>query len=241
MWIGQKESHLEDGLPFLVTASHELKSPLALVRQLALSLETDPDMVDRDEVIRQILLTSERALRLTTDLSRSARLQDSLFELEPLNPQAICEEVAHEMTPLYRAKGREIRVSSRYRPRPRLAVANRELLRRIMLNFADNALHYADANEPVELRAASRSREGSVRLSVRDYGPAVPVDMWQKLHATLGNTTQALHMRPQSSGLGLLVSGQFARAMHGSIGATRHRDGATFYVDVNASTQMSLL
>lgn len=239
MWIGQKDSHLEDELPFLVTASHELKSPLALVRQLALALEDNLDSADRAEIVRQILLTSERALRLTTDLSRSARLQDSLFELEPLNPQAICEEVAHEMTPLYRARGRVIRVASRYRPR--LAVANRELLRRIMLNFADNALHYAGADEPVELRAASRTREGSVRLSVRDYGPAVPADMWRKLHASLGNIPQTLHMRPQSSGLGLLVSGQFARAMHGSIGATRHHDGATFYVDVSASTQMSLL
>ena len=239
MWIGQKDSHLEDELPFLVTASHELKSPLALVRQLALSLEDNLDSADRAEIVRQILLTSERALRLTTDLSRSARLQDSLFELEPLNPQAICEEVAHEMTPLYKARGRVIRVVSRYRPR--LAVANRELLRRIMLNFADNALHYAGADEPVELRAASRIREGSVRLSVRDYGPAVPADMWRKLHAGLGSTTQPLHMRPQSSGLGLLVSGQLAQAMHGSIGATRHHDGVTFYVDVNASTQMSLL
>lgn len=239
IWISQKDSHLMDELPFLVTASHELKSPLALVRQLALALESDLDATDRGEIVRQIVLTSERALRLMTDLSRSARLQDSLFELEPLNPQAICEEVAHEMTPLYKAKGREIRVASRYRPR--LAVANRELLRRIMLNFADNALHYAGDSEPVELRAASRLREGHVRLSVRDYGPAVPVDMWQKLHATLGDTIQPLHMRPQSSGLGLLVSGQFARAMHGSIGATRHQDGATFYVDINASTQLSLL
>lgn len=240
MWIGQKDSHLAGELPFLVTASHELKSPLALVRQLALSLEGGQvDEFERAEMVRQILLTSERALRLTTDLSRSARLEDSLFELEPLNPQTVCEEVAHEMTPLYKAKGREIRVTSRHRPR--LAVANRELLRRIMLNFADNALHYADPDNPVELRAISRSGEGQIRLSVRDYGPAVPADMWKKLYANLGSTTQSLHMRPQSSGLGLLVAGQFARAMSGSIGATRHRDGATFYVDIRASSQLSLL
>lgn len=240
MWISQKDSHLADELPFLVTASHELKSPLALVRQLALSLEgRQIDGPEQAEIVKQILLTSERALRLTTDLSRSARLEDSLFDLEPLNPQTLCEEVAHEMTPLYKAKDREIRVASCYRPR--LAVANRELLRRIMLNFADNALHYADLDTPVELRAAARSREGKIRLSVRDYGPAVPIDMWQKLHANLGSAAQPLHMRPQSSGLGLLVAGQFARAMRGSIGATRHRDGATFYVDISASMQLSLL
>ena len=52
---------------------------------------------------------------------------------------------------------------------------------------------------------------------------------------------QALHARPQSSGLGLYVAGQFAQAMQGKVGATRHRDGATFYVAVLASSQMRLL
>lgn len=238
--MSKKDGNPQGELSFLITASHELKAPLALVRQLALALG-NPDMSNDEyaRITKQILLTSERALRLTTDLSRSARLEDSLFELEPLNPQQICEEVAHEMQPLYKAKGRDIRVASSYRPR--LALANRELLHRIMLNFADNALHYAQTAMPVELRAVSRSRAGLVRLSVRDYGPAVPSDMWQKLQNNLGTTSQTLHMRPQSSGLGLVVAGQFARAMQGAIGATRHQDGATFYVDVHASTQLSLL
>lgn len=227
-------------MSFLVTAAHELKAPLALIRQLALSLETDLGAQgERERMLRQIVLVSERSLRLTTDLSRTSRLDDSLFELEPLNPQQICEEVAHELEPLYKAKGREIRASSRYRPI--LAVANRDLLRRILLNFGDNALHYAEGNTPVELRAATFENGKKIRLGVRDYGPAVPVDVWKRLKTSLGTETQVLHARPQSSGLGLYVAGQFAGAMNGEIGATRHRDGATFYVDVMASRQLSLL
>jgi len=235
----------QDGSPFgdssfLVTAAHEMKAPLALVRQLALSLEAgNVTQSDQERMFRQIVLVSERALRLTTDLSRSSRLEDSLFELEPLNPQQICEEVAHELFPLYAARGREIRVASHYRPI--LAVANRDLLRRILLNFGDNALHYADSDAPVELRTATSFRGSKIRLGVRDYGPAIPADMWRRLHVHLGTDTQVLHSRPQSSGLGLYVAGQFAQAMSGAIGATRHRDGATFYVDLAASTQLSLL
>ena len=227
-------------MPFVVTAAHELKAPLALVRQLSLALEQGSvSPAERDRMLRQIVLVSERALRLTTDLSRSSRLQDSLFELEPLNPQQICEEVAHELTPLYKARGREIQVSSRCRPM--LVVANRDLLRRIMLNFGDNALHYGSEDTPVELRVGSREDGRRIRLGVRDYGPAVSADMWRQLQAKLGSGVQTLHARPQSSGLGLYVAGQFAEAMQGTIGATRHRDGATFYVDLTASTQLSLL
>ena len=82
---------------------------------------------------------------------------------------------------------------------------------------------------------------GKVRVAVRDYGPAIPADLWRRLQATLGTGAQALHARPSSSGLGLYVAGQFAEAMNGKIGATRHRDGVTFYVDTTASTQLSLL
>ncbi|HEY5695207.1 MAG TPA: HAMP domain-containing sensor histidine kinase, partial [Candidatus Saccharimonadales bacterium] len=190
-------------------------------------------------LLRQITLTSERALRLTTDLTRTSRLEDGLFELEPLNPRQICEDVAHELWPLYKAKNKEITVASRYRPI--LVVANRDLLRRIMLNFGDNALHYAGETAPVELRVQTHTQGGKIRMGVRDYGPAVAPDVWERLQANLGTGTQSLPARPQSSGLGLYVAGQFAQAMHGSIGATRHRDGTTFFVDLVASTQMSLL
>ena len=235
----------EDGLLFgdlsyAVTAAHELKLPLVLIRQLSLALESQVlSAAERERIAKQITLVSERGLRLTTDLSRSARLKDSLFELEPLNPQQICEEVAHELSPLYEAKGRAIRVTSRYRPI--LAVANRDLLRRIVLNFADNALHYADGSMPVELHAGMRSQGAKVRLSVRDFGPAVPARMWHSIEESLGTGRQAIHSRPQSSGLGLYVAGQFAKAMQGQVGATRHRNGVTFYVDINASAQLRLL
>jgi K+-sensing histidine kinase KdpD len=228
-------------LSFLVTASHELKAPLALIRQLALSLETAENLApsERERMLRQVTLTTERALRLTTDLARSSRLEDSLFEMEPLNPRQICEEVAHELSPLYKAKNREIRIAARYRPL--LVVANRDLLRRVILNFGDNALHYASETSPVELKIQALDSGTKIRMGVRDYGPAVPADVWQRLQSHLGTATQSLHSRPQSSGLGLYVAGQFATAMQGKIGATRHRDGATFYVDLTASTQMRLL
>lgn len=225
---------------FLVTAAHELKSPLALIRQLSLGLEAGNISREQErQIVRQIILTSERGLRLTTDLSRSSRMQEGLFNLEPINPQQICEDVAHELTPLYVARGREIRVSNRHRPV--LAVANRDLLRRIILNFGDNALHYAGADAPVELCMTSHEQLCKIRIGVRDYGPAIPTDIWKRLQAHLGTTHQPLHSRPQSSGLGLYIAGQFALAMHGSIGASRHKDGATFYVDLDASTQLSLL
>lgn len=220
-------------------AAHELKSPLSLLRQLALSLEVeDISDTERQHIVGHMRLVSERALRLTTDLTKVERLEGSLFELEPINPQQLCEEVAHDLMPLYKAYGREIIVTRR--ARPLLAVANRDLLRRVLLNFADNALHYSDEAAPVELHTSSLAGGEIIRLGVRDYGPALPTDTWRALRET-ATRPQAIHARPGSSGLGLSIARQFAEAMNGTVGAIRHRDGATFYVDMYASRQLSFL
>ncbi len=224
----------------LIAAAHELKAPLALVRQLALRLEDESlSSAERQRLLQQTILTSERALRLTSDLTKSARLDSALFSLEPVNPEQICRDIVSELTPLFDAYDKRVQV--RGRKHPLLLVANRDLLRRILLGFSDNALHYSTPGTAVHLQITTLKKAGVVRIGVRDYGPALSSDMWRKLQKKLHTAPQAIHARPESSGLGLYIAGQFAEAMNGRIGAVRHKDGATFYVELQASSQMSLL
>jgi len=229
-----------NGMPSIIAAAHELKSPLALMRQLSLMLEDgNVSDIDRNKILRQISLTSERALRLTNDLTKVAKLSDAMFELEPINPQQLCEDIVYELKPLFIAHNRAFRLISR--KHPLLLVANRDLLRRIIMNFSDNALHYTEGNSAIEIQIKALNSGKIIRLGVRDYGPALSSDMWRTLRNKLASSTTPVHSRPQSSGLGLYIAGQFADVMNGTIGVTRHRDGATFYVDLQASSQLSLL
>jgi len=224
----------------LIAAAHELKAPLALVRQLTLRLEDDTlASADRQRLLRQVILTSERALRLTSDLTRSSRLDPTLFTLEPINPEQLCRDVASELTPLFEAYGRSVTVKTHRHPL--LLVANRDLLRRILLGFSDNALHYSMPGTAVSMQIKAFNRAGIIRIGVRDYGPALSSDMWRKLQKKLKTAPQSIHARPESSGLGLYIASQFAEAMNGQIGVVRHKNGATFYVELQASSQMSLL
>lgn len=219
-------------MPALVTAAHELKSPLALIRQYALILEdteVDPAMLAR--TAERLELTSERALRLVEDLTRTQRLDDALFELEPINPLALCDEVVSELKPLYAAHDRTLQTIRR-RQTP-LVVGNRTLLRSVLTNFADNALKYTVDASAVQLD--TRVHGGKVRISVRDYGPGLASDASQTL------SMKRPARRPASSGLGLYIARQFAQAMSGRVGVVRHRDGASYYIELSGSTQMSLL
>ena len=232
--IGGEQSRISA----ISVAAHELKSPLVLLRQLSLELANEAlTEAERRRISEQMTLVSERALRLTSDLTR-VESQLGLFNLEPVNPLDVASDVRLELGPLYAASGRLLNVK-RIRNLPPV-IANRDLLRRILLNFADNALHYGDINGVVELQAQLMNERSTVRLSVRDYGPYIPMKQWRKLTENLEHI-KAVHQRPLSSGLGLHISNEFARHMNGRIGAIRHQDGASFYVELPVSRQLALL
>jgi two-component system sensor histidine kinase ChvG len=228
-------------LPSIVAAAQELRSPLALIRQLSLSLE-DGDIGDdeRKDMLRQISLTSEKALRLAGDLTVSSKMKDGLFKLEPINAKQLCEDIVNELTPAFLAHECDVRLISR--KAPSLLVANRDLLRRIIISLSDNAMRYAGKESSVEIRINTINKGKTVRLGVRDYGPALPRNTIKVLQNKIMNSSNiTIDARPRSSGLSLYIAGQFADVINGEIGVTRHRDGSTFYIDLHASHQLSLI
>lgn len=221
----------------LVTLAHELKSPLVLIRQLALSLE-DENTTDRELISRQLNLTTDRALRLATDLTRVARLQDAMFEMQPVSPRRICDEVIFTLND-HHTHSRHL--ATNYTHKQKLVIAHPDLLSSVIYNLCDNALHYCTADTPSRLFVKSIGNH-TTRIGVRDFGPCLPLHIWRDIRSTNTlNAPQPISARPRSSGLGLYISSRFIRAMNGQFGAIRHRDGTTLYVDLPVSNQLSLL
>lgn len=221
-----------------IVVAHELKAPLSLVRQLALSLELEDSAEGVHEVSRQIVSTSERALRQVEDMLRVARLEDALFEMEPVNPRAICDDVSSELWQLFRFNRRELKIY--YRNRRRLAVAHPQLLRSVVYNFCLNAMNYGGEDLPSEIFVCDKGSD-KIRIEVRDYGPAVPTRVWREIKNGVVKRPTEISMRPGSSGMGLYIAAKFANYMNAKFGLIRHRDGTSFYVDLPVSEQLSLV
>ncbi len=224
-------------LPSVVVAAHELKTPLALMRQLSLLLsEGSLDGAETRRVSQQVTQTAERALALVGDLAHTANLSPTLFPLEPVNPLAVCRQIAQEMRPALQVYDRRVEW-----PRGRqaqLVVANQTLLGRVLANFLENALRYSEPSATVRVKL---QRRGDVlRMGVRDFGPMMSLREYRQLLDEMA-LRKSVRTRPESSGLGVYVASQFAQAMNGEIGLIRHRDGLTFYVDLPLSRQLSWL
>lgn len=220
----------------ILVAAHELKAPLCLMRQLTLALGVAKAPEVQSKLRSQLIEVSERSLRQIEDLTKIARLEDSFFITEPVSVRGVCDSVVREIEPLFHHEHR--RLNFTYANRSRLALANRDLLHSVVYNFCVNALHYSEDASLSKLTVCDH--HDRIRVSVRDHGPALPTDIYRQLQSgSLDQPTQVA-MRPDSSGLGLYIASTFARHMHATIGAIRHRDGTSFYVDLPVSKQAVL-
>ena len=227
---------MESEVNGILVAAHELKAPLNLLRQLAFSLDLAEDRNEMKNIQSKMISVSDRAIRQVHDLTKIARLEDGLFEMEPVAIRGVCDEVTRELRTLFRFNHKNLVID--YRNRERLVMANRELLYSVVYNFCLNAMHYSDEETRSELVVSDKN--GKVRLDVRDFGPALPMDVWRSLKKGWVEKPTSIAMRPGSSGLGLYIASKFSQYMKANVGAVRHRDGTSFFVELSPSKQAML-
>ena len=217
-------------------AAHELKAPLNLLRQLALNLDQSDSETDFETLRSEMISVSNRAIRQVNDLTKVARLEDGLFPMEPVVVQTVCDDVVAELKHLFASENRHLSVH--YSNKSKLAIANRELLFSVVYNFLTNALHYS--NRETISNLSVMNYKNHIRIKIRDFGPALPLNIWRDLKNDRLKSPTPIAMRPNSSGLGLYIASKFSRYMNAKIGAIRHRDGTSFFIELPISNQMSL-
>ena len=226
---------MESEVNNILFAAHELKAPLSILRQLALSL----DFADKSEtknIRSEMINVSERALRQVNDLTKIARLEEGLFEMEPVAVRHICDEVTNELIHLFRFNNRDLKI--KYSNNSRLVIANPDLLFSVIYNFCLNAMHYSTEETLSELLVKDKGNR--VQIKIRDFGPALPLDVWREMKRGWINRPTSIAMRPGSSGLGLFIASKFSHYMNAEVGAIRHRDGTSFFINLPVSNQARL-
>ena len=225
---------MEAEVESILVAAHELKAPLAVLRQLALSFD---EMDDKGEHIRtEMVSVSERAMKQVNDLTKIRRLEEGYFALEPVSVREVCFSASRELDYLFKYNQRELFVN--FRNREKLVTANRELLYSVVYNFLLNAMHYSGNETRAEMIIKDSGER--VKVLVRDYGPALPMDVYREMKRGWIEKPTSIAMRPGSSGLGLFIASKFSKYMNAEMGAIRHRDGTSFYVELPVSKQARL-
>lgn len=140
----------------IASVAHELKSPLTLISGLSSQLQKstiNPEQYQR--YAERIQYSSDRLLGLVDSILRGYELEQRHLELrlEPICPQLILEEVAHELTPHARKQAQLIAVGSLRQKRT--VMADRGCLHAVVYNLLDNAIKYSDPEATIELESSS--------------------------------------------------------------------------------------
>src|SRR5579885_3039111 len=198
---------------FTADASHELRTPIALIRataELALRRERSPEHYRA--ALAEIQREAEQMTALTESLLTLARADSGGLEL-PLASVELKElvaDVVRQHEPLAAAKG--IQLTARLPERSAPVNANESGLRRILLILMDNALKYTPPGGTITVCA--RSREDGVEILVEDSGEGIDRAALPHIFERFYRADPSRADRP-GAGLGLSIAQALAQA-HGS-------------------------
>ncbi len=201
---------------FLLSVSHDLRTPLTSIRGYAEALidgaVTDPALVG--SVIQG---ESRRLERLVGDLLLLARLESTGFTYETArhNASEIVEDTAHgfDRTAEDRGVALNIRV-----PDEAIAVeVDPDRFSQIVSNLVGNACRFADSEVSVVLW----SEAGRAHLSVGDDGPGISDDDLDHVFERLYVAHHNPKVKESGSGLGLAIVRELTLGMGGSVIARR--------------------
>jgi len=197
---------------FVANVSHELKTPLALIRMYAetLSLQRLKDQNRQHEYHKVILREAERLSRMIENVLDFERLRSGaeVYHLTETDLAASVTDVLAHYESQLEENGIRLDVKLE-RPLPPVA-HDREGLTEILLNLLDNAGKYAQSGGLAQVRLARNNDH--VELKVTDFGPGIPPhDRARMLKAFERGVVPGA---ARGSGLGLALVEQIAKSHH---------------------------
>ena len=224
------EVMLKSQKDFIASASHELKSPLAVI--LANAEKLEQLQIDNTEFRKSVNILDNECMRmsklvkdmllLASSDAKSWTLCKNIIDIDTL---LISLYEAYE--PICISKKICLRLEISESSYPKFC-ADGERLFQILSIFMDNAIHHSINNEQIEIKTAVTAKH--ITFFVTDHGRGIPEDVkpyiFNRFYCADESRTDKSNF-----GLGLSIADELAKMMNGKVG---YKDtdggGATFFV-----------
>jgi signal transduction histidine kinase len=191
---------------FVLTASHELRSPLTSVQGFAELLMLDRDSLNQRQVetVEIILDNCRHLVRLLNDLLDLARSDAGRLTIQPRPTQLapLIEEVVRTLRA--QTDGSEQTLTEKIEPNLPLVEVEPDRIRQILVNLVTNAHEYSPERASIEVTA--RVADAGVEIDVTDNGPGIPPAQLEHIFERFVRGDAGLTQRVGGTGLGLAIS-----------------------------------
>jgi signal transduction histidine kinase len=223
---------------FVSHVSHELKAPLASMRQVfLLMLQEIPGRLN-DQQRKLLRLSSNSAERLSAmvgNLLDVSRMEAGAMEytMRPLDLAALAQAVVDE----FEVQAQEKNIQLKLESAPEVwAACDRDRVVQVIGNLIDNALKFTPQETAIVVRLQTMDGRKAL-VSVSDSGPGVPEQHKTKIFEKFHQLSQGKKLHGQSVGLGLAICKSIVEAHRGRIWVEDNPDGGSvFFFDLPAST-----
>src|SRR5262245_25077892 len=222
----------------IALVTHELRTPLAVVRAYTDLLAEEPELVGREsrDIERRLTRAAwhtatleqiERLDRLVDSILASVRVvPDQPATVSPVDLRSLVEEVVASLRPLLGQHRVEIAPAVRL-----YALADPPRLRQIVEHLVENAVKYAPPDTTITVDWSLV--EGVVRLGVSDEGPGIPEEWRERIFEPYAR--RDTHTA-RGSGIGLYAAKRLGESMGAHLWCEPARPhGARFVVAVPAA------
>lgn len=220
---------------FIANASHELSTPLTTIKGFAETLldGAAEDPVTARHFIGIIHEEAERMHRLIRDLLDVAKLDSREYHqhvnLQDVLLGDILDEAVQEMAPNWQRKKHAVRVE--HPAVPLHVLADRDLLKQVVLNLLDNAVKYTSEGGRIALQYWRREQDAVVM--VKDNGIGIPPQDVPLIFDRFYRVDKARSRSAGGTGLGLSIVKFIVEAMGGKVEVRSALNvGTTFYFTV---------
>ena len=214
--ISKLEQAFERERRFTADASHELKTPLAVLRgDIEVALRRDRPAEEYKRVLASSLEEIARLTKLADDLLTLARSDagERVLELEPVRLDSLATEAHAFIQPLAAASG--IALKHEAPSSPVVIEGDAKRLKQLLVNLLDNAIKYTPPGGSARLRLSVE--DSSALIEVSDTGRGIPEDALPRIFERFYRQSDPKDSRVTGFGLGLAISKWIVDAHNGSI------------------------
>ncbi|NOX63923.1 MAG: GAF domain-containing protein [Chloroflexi bacterium] len=214
---------------FISVISHELKTPVSLIKGYASTLAREDAPLNKElvrESARIIEEESDRLNELINNLLDASRIQAGALTLD-MEPISIVR-VARTAIERYRTQTDKHRFLLDFPPDLPLVLGDEKRLRQVFDNLIHNAIKYSPNGGVI--RVGARKEDDSVVVFVSDEGIGIPLEEQENIFERFYRIDSSLRRSAQGAGLGLFLVKAIIEAHGGRIWLDSEPDqGTTFY------------
>lgn len=198
---------------FLLSVTHELKTPLASIKlylQTLLKREFDKDK--RDELIHKTLLENKRLEGIVESILTATRIENRSFRAhnEWIQVDEVLEEIVNECNERLGKKWIELDCSTKVK-----LETDKFMFRTIFLNLIENAIKYASTGEKLIVFLAKT--EFGLRVGTRDFGPGISKENQEDIFKKFVRVENEETRSQKGTGLGLFIASEFSLLLGGKL------------------------